>query len=50
MEGFAVTPLDEELGIPWPIDVRADDSTMVSRKDAAAPTWAQVRERLLTVP
>ena len=46
MEGFAITPFDEELRVPWPITVRADDFAMVSRKDASALTWSQVRDRL----
>ena len=44
MAGTAVTPLDAELGIPWPIVPRPDDPASVSVKDASAPTLAEVRE------
>ncbi|EIF00299.1 dTDP-4-dehydrorhamnose 3,5-epimerase family protein [Saccharomonospora glauca] len=35
-----ITPLDPELGLPWPSDVEP----ILSEKDAAAPTLAQARE------
>ena len=37
MTGRAVTPLDPDLGIDWPIPVDARDRAQVSAKDAAAP-------------
>lgn len=43
MAGTALTPLDPELGISWPIPLDADDRAQVSAKDAAAPTLANLR-------
>lgn len=43
MSGVAVTPLDEDLGIPWPVPIDTSDPSMVSVKDRSAPTWAQLR-------
>jgi dTDP-4-dehydrorhamnose 3,5-epimerase len=37
MAGQAVTPLDEDLAIDWPLPVVADDPAVLSAKDAAAP-------------
>jgi dTDP-4-dehydrorhamnose 3,5-epimerase len=37
MAGAAITPLDTELGIPWPVPLRSDDPASVSAKDAGSP-------------
>lgn len=42
MSGIAVSPLDPDLGIPWPIDIDIEDPAMISSKDAAAPRFAQL--------
>lgn len=42
MAGVAVTPLDAALGIHWPVAVDVADRTVVSAKDAGAPTFAQL--------
>jgi dTDP-4-dehydrorhamnose 3,5-epimerase len=39
MPGVAVTPLDPELAIPWPIDLDPDDPASISAKDAQAPAF-----------
>jgi dTDP-4-dehydrorhamnose 3,5-epimerase len=49
MAGVAVTPLDRDLEIDWPIRPRPEDPAMVSAKDAAAPRWAEVTARLTQV-
>jgi dTDP-4-dehydrorhamnose 3,5-epimerase len=36
-----VQPLDRELGIEWPADIEP----LLSPKDAAAPSLAQVRDQ-----
>jgi dTDP-4-dehydrorhamnose 3,5-epimerase len=38
---FGIDPLDPELALPWPPDVEFE----LSRKDGAAPTLAEARER-----
>ena len=38
MKGYAVNPLDPELGINWPIQVDATNTDLISHKDANAPT------------
>lgn len=43
MAGTALTPLDPELGIAWPITLDAADPAQVSAKDAAAPRLADLR-------
>lgn len=43
MAGTALTPLDPELGISWPIPLDAGDRAQVSAKDAAAPCLADLR-------
>lgn len=43
MAGTALTPLDPELGISWPIPLDPDDRAQVSAKDAAAPRLADLR-------
>jgi len=43
MAGTALTPLDPELAIDWPIPLNADDRAQVSAKDAAAPRLADLR-------
>jgi len=42
MAGTAVTPLDPDLAIDWPITPNPDDPAMVSAKDAAAPRFAEL--------
>ena len=42
MAGVSVNPLDEDLGIAWPILIDPDDRDQISAKDAAAPTLAEV--------
>lgn len=42
MAGVAITPLDPELGIRWPIEPDRDDRSIISEKDLAAPTLAEV--------
>ena len=45
MAGVAVNPFDAELGIDWPITIDREDRSLLSAKDAAAPTLAQVLAR-----
>lgn len=40
MAGIAYTPLDEGLGIDWPIQVDVDDPAQISAKDAGAPKFS----------
>lgn len=42
MAGRAVTPLDPELAIPWPLPIDPADRSAISEKDATAPTWEQL--------
>ena len=42
MAGVAINPLDPELGIEWPVPIDVEDRSVVSAKDAAAPTLAQL--------
>ncbi len=42
MAGVAVTPLDAELAIAWPIAPDTTDPAMVSAKDANAPRFAEL--------
>ncbi len=42
MAGVAVTPLDPDLGIGWPLPVDPDDPVQVSAKDRAAPRLADL--------
>lgn len=42
MAGVAITPLDPDLGILWPIEPDVDDRSIISEKDLAAPTLAEV--------
>jgi dTDP-4-dehydrorhamnose 3,5-epimerase len=37
MTGHAITPLDADLAIPWPIPLDGDDRAQLSAKDAGAP-------------
>lgn len=39
MAGVAVTPLDPDLAIAWPIAIDVDNPAMISAKDAAAPRF-----------
>jgi dTDP-4-dehydrorhamnose 3,5-epimerase len=45
MAGTAVHPLDPALGIPWPVDIDPTDTALLSSKDAAQPTLAEVLAR-----
>jgi dTDP-4-dehydrorhamnose 3,5-epimerase len=42
MAGVAVTPLDPDLGIAWPIAVDPTDPSLLSVKDASAPLFADI--------
>jgi dTDP-4-dehydrorhamnose 3,5-epimerase len=42
MTGVAVTPLDPDLGIAWPIEPDPTDPSLVSAKDASAPRFADL--------
>jgi dTDP-4-dehydrorhamnose 3,5-epimerase len=42
MDGVAVNPLDPALGIQWPITIDPDDRALLSAKDAAQPTLADL--------
>lgn len=42
MAGQAVTPLDDELGIDWPLPLVADDPAILSAKDAGAPRFSEL--------
>lgn len=48
MAGSAVTPLDPELGIDWPVPVDTDDRAQISAKDLDAPTLEAHRKGLDT--
>ncbi len=43
MAGKAFTPLDEGLGITWPVTIDTDDPTQLSPKDAGAPKFSGQR-------
>ncbi|NNN01426.1 MAG: dTDP-4-dehydrorhamnose 3,5-epimerase family protein [Acidimicrobiaceae bacterium] len=47
MEGFSVNPLDEELGIRWPVSISHENRDQISEKDATSPTWESTRRILL---
>ena len=40
MPGTAVNPLDPALAIAWPVPVDPADRSIISAKDAAAPSWS----------
>lgn len=42
MDGVAVTPLDTDLGIEWPLPIDVDDPAMISAKDRDAPRLADL--------
>lgn len=42
MDGYAINPLDPDLGITWPIPVNESDHDLVSSKDASAPSLKDV--------
>lgn len=42
MAGVAVTPLDPELAIAWPVPLDPTDPSRVSAKDAAAPRFSEL--------
>ena len=46
MSGTALTPLDNELGIEWPIPIEKDNREQRSEKDAKAPTLRELKEIL----
>lgn len=41
MAGIAFTPLDEGLGIQWPIPVDVENPAQISAKDAGAPKFSE---------
>jgi dTDP-4-dehydrorhamnose 3,5-epimerase len=41
MAGVAYTPLDDALGIEWPLPIDPDDPGSISAKDAAAPRFSE---------
>lgn len=43
MAGIACNPLDPALGIAWPLPIEPDDRALISAKDVALPTLAQLR-------
>lgn len=46
MPGGALTPLDSELDIQWPIKIDPENRLQISEKDFSAPTIADIRESL----
>ena len=42
MQGVAISPLDPDLGIEWPIPLDVSDRAMVSAKDRDAPRLADL--------
>lgn len=44
MSGVALTPLDPELGIEWPIPIEPEDRNQISEKDYKAPTLRELKE------
>ncbi|MFZ1783010.1 MAG: dTDP-4-dehydrorhamnose 3,5-epimerase family protein, partial [Lactococcus raffinolactis] len=44
MSGVALTPLDPELGIEWPIPIVLGNLDQVSEKDAKAPMLKEIIE------
>ncbi len=43
MAGVAFTPLDEALGIDWPLPIDPNDPASISAKDARAPRFSEQR-------
>lgn len=41
MAGIAFTPLDQALGIEWPVAIDPDDPAQISAKDAGAPKFSE---------
>jgi dTDP-4-dehydrorhamnose 3,5-epimerase len=41
MAGIAFTPLDEGLGVEWPIAIDVEDGSQISAKDAGAPKFSE---------
>lgn len=46
MQGVAISPLDPDLGIQWPVAIDVDDRAVISEKDLSAPT---LRETLQAI-
>ena len=46
MSGVALTPLDPDLGIEWPIAIKPDNLAQISKKDSEAPTLKEVLKQL----
>jgi dTDP-4-dehydrorhamnose 3,5-epimerase len=42
MAGTALTPLDSELKIDWPIPIDSENREQISEKDAGAPTLQEI--------
>ncbi|MFA6535779.1 MAG: dTDP-4-dehydrorhamnose 3,5-epimerase [Candidatus Babeliales bacterium] len=45
MPGYSINPLDQALGISWPIPVTESDFDLISRKDASAPSFEEALGR-----
>lgn len=41
MKGVALSPLDKQLNIDWPIPVDPTNREQISEKDVSAPTLAE---------
>lgn len=44
MDGIAFTPLDDALGVDWPIAIDPSNRAHISAKDAAAPRFSELRD------
>lgn len=42
MPGVAISPLDPDLNVPWPLAIDVDDRSLLSAKDAALATFADL--------
>jgi dTDP-4-dehydrorhamnose 3,5-epimerase len=45
MAGVAFSPLDESLGIDWPVTIDVDDPAQISAKDAGAPKFGELAKQ-----
>lgn len=44
MPGRSITPLDDELAIPWPLPIDPGNAAQISEKDRTAPRLSQLAE------